>query len=448
MSSARAAMSVSPRGSSSRVWGVASMFVLVSFAHALPRVPVLGHGRLLPEEILLAAAMAALLSGRRGSRLDWAPLAWGAPIFAAVLLSEAVSLPWYRVVPYGVREMSFVLALWLGRNAFRDAGERAVLARVLPIAVVAHCSLALVQETGGAVRPESTFSNPPVLAGYLLLLIPLLLAFGLGRVPGGRPGPREVGAPPGLGAGGWLTLVGLATVVLVTTLTRTALAGALAEAALVVWLWALRRGRLPSRAAPLGKAVAGAVLVALAVAPAALITVAPRADEVRVPLGGSGPERLFPGVTVREAVVRRAPIYAAAWHAWRDSFLIGAGGPTRYGQAVDDHLDLLDPAAASLGDEAPYLEAAARKNAHQLYLQIGVEYGVLGLIAFLALLACIGRRLSACVGGGEAGGWALGGLGILAGLVIQGSFDVVLPQIAVEAGLLLGASVAASSTDR
>ena len=70
---------------------------------------------------------------------------------------------------------------------------------------------------------------------------------------------------------------------------------------------------------------------------------------------------------------------------------------------------------------------------------LGVEYGLLGLLAFLYFLGRVGFRLMLHQGRSL---WALGGVGLLLAFVIHNFFDVTFPSLALEMGFLLGISLA------
>lgn len=86
---------------------------------------------------------------------------------------------------------------------------------------------------------------------------------------------------------------------------------------------------------------------------------------------------------------------------------------------------------------------------HNDFLQIAVQTGVVGLVAFCALLvsffALIGRNLKRDLGSGDRA-WTVGALGALAGFVVNGLFEwnfgdaevVTLLYIVIAANLAIG----------
>ena len=86
------------------------------------------------------------------------------------------------------------------------------------------------------------------------------------------------------------------------------------------------------------------------------------------------------GGVVASMVDFRLPYFRLGGAVWKDHFLLGVG-PGRYQEAVDDYSGLLAELKGKVRDYE-IVEEKIWIHTHNLYLQLGVEYGLLGLLAF------------------------------------------------------------------
>ncbi len=275
---------------------------------------------------------------------------------------------------------SFVLyvgAAVSGRNSRRQEGE-ATLWR-----------LRTFLAWGAGVALLHGRFHPNDLAGVLVLFLPLVLALAMspGLTSGqSRRGERRL----------WrlqlLLLTGLFGVLLLSTQSRGALLAVAVAVSLVLWLE--RRRRLLAFAA---LAAAGTALVARRWLVDAFL------------LSGAAQ-----GVTAAVVLTGRPAIWDRALLALGDFPIMGVG-------------------PGAFGDVAAELYALGGRvgDAHNLYLQVALDLGVAGLVAFLVFVAAVLRQASLAVADAPVPGLRRSRrIGILAALVaflLHGSVDAVAP---------------------
>lgn len=224
---------------------------------------------------------------------------------------------------------------------------------------------------GGFVRAYGTLGTANALAGYLNMAWPLAAALGLWLLYAALTGRRMAnGAGPAQRGRLWLLLFVAATGAL-------SFAGLLASFSRGAWLGALAGGlvmtALAGRRAAIGAGVALALGMALLVA--GEIDLLP--DVVRARVASiSANARIFDASKVRVtpenfAIVERMAHWQAGVRMLRDYPLLGVG-PGGYNLAYREYF--VNPWRDSRG------------HAHNYYVHIAAEAGLLGLTAYMALL--------------------------------------------------------------
>jgi putative inorganic carbon (HCO3(-)) transporter len=228
--------------------------------------------------------------------------------------------------------------------------------------------------------------NPNILAGALVVLLPLIAAMAV------APLPRQFRRGQALPRAGLLLLALLIVAVILLADSRGAL---LAAGAGLLAVLALRWPRLLWGLPVL---LAAAVAVALWIGPAALL------DQI----GSAG---------AVGGLDERLEIWSRALYALQDFSFTGVGLG-----AFDQVIPLLYPYFLI----PPSIEIS---HAHNLLLQVGVDLGMPGLVAYLAILLVVFFRLiSALRGSANRLHWALaaGVLGGLAAMLVHGLLDAAL----------------------
>ncbi|WP_433289617.1 O-antigen ligase family protein [Pseudonocardia sp. CA-142604] len=385
--------------------------LLEATADLLPDEPVvwvLTPVRLVLGAGLVAAAVAGLRPGQWRTPLD---PAIGALLLAAALGTVLAGQPWaaWRGVLTAVAAYYLVVGV---RRSVPDAGPAFGLLALVGVAVagtVAARQAAAGTATGfcrgaidgsadvcgpdAVIRAVGTFSNPNLLAAFLVLLLPVAAA-----------GAAQLADRTSRLVGTALVVVGYAAVLL--TASRGGIVAAVAGAAVFV---VLRRGH--GRAFPIGGRLRPG-----------------RAVVVLLGVGGvvaAGLLLLAPALSVGvRADVWTAAVGLVAQHP------LGVG-PGRAGALLD---------AAIAGDEA-------FQHAHNLWLNWAVEAGVPGLVAVLAITVgtAIVTRRAALAGSATA---VAAGAG-LAGFAVMSLADHPANAIRVSIAVwIVLALVAAESAPR
>ncbi len=262
-----------------------------------------------------------------------------------------------------------------------------------------------------ALSGDDNSVNPNILAGGVVVYLPLTAALAVAAFKSGR---RSLGT--GLTV---VCLLVLATLVL--TRSRSALAGALVSVAVVgvlaVWLEAGRRGRIAAAAALVFLLAAGAV--------AGVLLLRGQPDILAGPTGGVGEADLL---NKGMSLAARVDIWARAVYAIEDFPFTGVGLGT-----FPRVMPLLYPSFSV----PPESQAV---HAHNMFLQVGVDLGVVGLIAYVALLltSAAAAWQTAKTGGGLVRYLALGLLASLIGLHAFGLTDALEAKPAIVLWVLFG----------
>ena len=416
------------------IYGVSALFLVISIDTA---EPVLGSIFVSFSEFEFAACLLGWLARGPLRRFDLQFLGWAAPFLGVVVVSGILNTEWYKVLPHAMRVSELFVMAAVTSCVFRRSEGRGLIRWVLLIAILLHCSGGLLQiHSAHRGRIASFFENANQFAGYLNLILPYLLTWFFASA-NQRVRPLW----------GYLALGTIMTEL--ATLSRSALVAAGVSSGLTWLLFYLPRlgtllhspwrslRRFGSRSGP-ALLTHLALLVGLALA--LLIFTGLPEVVLRSVENVAGRSK---GGAVASMVDFRLPYFRLGAAVWRDHFFWGVG-PGRYQEAVDDYSGLLEERKGKVRDYE-IVEEKIRIHTHNLYLQLGVEYGMLGLLAFLYFLGRVGVRLWVHQGHSL---WALGGVGLLLAFVIHNFFDVTFPILALEMGFLLGISLAATSEHR
>lgn len=247
--------------------------------------------------------------------------------------------------------------IWLVVAAVLAAATGVALQTIVPIIQGVDAVTALTRATGNVIDPN-------LFAGYLVLVIPLALALGIAMR--WRWGPMVAGVV--------MLVFGAA---LVATLSRGGWLGFFAAALTMVVL-------LPGRRRVV-LAVAGSVLLVL----------------VAGGLGGPVADRLgtAAGASPLQTFADRIPIWAASVEMLKQHPIFGLG---------------LNNFGNYIGAYDPSLDV---NQAHDLFLNIAVERGLLGLITFLIFLVALFRTSIAAVLRAPDGRYRVLAAGVMASFV-------------------------------
>ncbi|MGD8517199.1 MAG: O-antigen ligase family protein [Anaerolineae bacterium] len=394
-------------------FGVLLIVPLIPFGSV--RQVRLGAMNIGATELLVALVLAAWLMrmvARREVRVTWPPLTLPLAVFIGVLLLSTLGA---ASLPYSLKELLKwleVLALYvLVANEMRGGWTVALVAVVLGTGALA--ALQGIYQFLFQVGPEGfvlfgrfmraygMFEQPNPYAGYLGLTLPVALGLiGAAIVPvGKRPGGRWLVWAVGCGS--------LMFVAMIMSWSRGAWLG-LAAAIAVMLLAIVARS---SRAALLGLVfvvLGGYLLLAGGVALIPPSIVQRFADFV--PYVGVIDVRGVEITDANFAVLERMAHWQSALAMWTDNPWLGVG--------IGNYEPVYPRYALPLW---PY----ALGHAHNYYLNIAAETGVLGLISYLVLWAT--ALLYAWRSARKASGWywgvALGVLGVLVHLTVHNLVD-------------------------
>lgn len=403
------------------VWPLAALFIIASLDRP-PEMRLVVRG--VPVEIGLAllwllASWVVLAPGRRARVAGgWRVLVAGLPWLLVMLVSSGASLAAVRVVPYALRAWTLCVALFLGWIAFGRSERRQALEIAVMVGIVLQAGIALGQLLLGAERGTGSFFIATTLGGYMALVLPLAV------VRATRPGHWR---------NRWRVLATVAAGILVLSLSRAPLFAAVAGCVVaLVGSWsAPPRRRRRILATGLGAAL---LLVSLLV----LGALAPKEEGLEE--ASSDWHRLDPRVAGAHLLDLRLPIYRLGWEIWRDRPWLGIGGGSPYASVAAEYTSDADGPYAAAVEKYPG-EAARRtylRHTHQQYLQVAVEYGLLGLLTWLFLILWLVVRLSSLLRR-EHGADAAIGAGMLVAFLLHGMLDLLMPVLGIELGLLVGA---------
>jgi len=371
--------------------------------------------------VVLGISLALITSLARG-KLGWASVRLNA-LVTAYLAVAAVSTTYshYRFATVsGVAKLAGNVGLyWLVVLAVREMRQVRRIVGAAAVAAVAVCIYAFVQAAGSdplhwdtaAKRVFSSLGNATYLAGFLVLVMPLVIAAGWPR--------RGAGAVP-RGPGVWLLfafsaiVAGMMLVSLYLTISLSPSVGLLLGLGLAVVLLVIRGGRRAVRIAV--PAVAAGLLVFLAVGYFGY-TRLPRSEKRRVQQvlhfqDPYGTERGFiRGVGF--ATFKKQPVIGRGYGTY-PMYALEQLSPIWYGKLHKSTDTMLVP-----------------NYAHNEFIEVLAETGVIGGIVFIALI------LAAFVGAVRVSvrhpepDWARLGLGITVGMtafMVQNMFGVTFRE--------------------
>ena len=356
---------------------------------------------------LIGAWALRLVATRRWPRWTWTtvPFAAYVPIAAASGIVAGDARAWAgELYRWSAALVVFVIAADLLPSG-RD-GAVAVRPILVGIAAgVAAASLLGCYQTvaeagprsfrvGGWTRAYATFGQPNPFAGYLELTVPLLVAAGAGSLVSRKIG-RGFGGPLALACGGAAVLGSAA---LVLTQSRSGWLGGLVGIGAVVLVLGGLRWAVP--------ALAMVVIVALIVTPVGDRLATGAWDGWRTLRS----EEHSAGRTF--ATEERLAHWRAALRMARAQPLLGVGAgnfSARFREFTS-------------GERF----RVSRGHAHNAYLQVAAQTGLLGLAAYLALLATAGFRLVRALRRAvnpEERALVVGAIGVTLALAVHGAFD-------------------------
>ena len=410
----------------SRGWGLGLLFFSVSVDLARP---MLGQIIVSYSEIQIAVFLLSWFAStlwRQGWLVsDWRLLRWSAPFLLIILVSGVLSSSILRAAANSLRFAEMFILAFLTANALRDGSASAPRFRWFLLLAALFYSIvgALQFPVAPFGRIYSNFANPNQFAGYLNLLLPfaVILLF--------RSRQRE------------RTLWGYSCVILLltsaATLSRAGFLAGLCGVATAVALYLRHQSRsglwqaikkLPSHGRPLlPHALLGITLVvALSLAP-------PIQRAVRESTGNIVARSKSGFVSSFREV--RQPFLEIGWAIWKEHPWLGVG-PGNYTRALHRKRALV---RSYRGKLATYriLVRSISSHVHNLYLQIGVNFGILGLAAFLYFFL---RVLLALLRDARGSPAAIAGVGLLAAFLLHNLLDVTFPSLGIEMGILLGVS--------
>ncbi len=425
---------------------------LAVVAVAVPFGPLaalpLGGASLTLVPVLVAWAACARLGRGLVARRVWLPsrgLLWPLALMLLALLTSAWGAPDWRAAGLELaRWLVLALALVLAADL---AGRGQAVRLVLTVLLVAGALEAVVGArqalagagpeafaiAGGRTRAFGDFGQPNPFGGYMNMVWPLGLAL-VAPWLGGRRAGRRPTVP------GWLRVLGLAAgglagLGLLLSWSRGAWLAAMVGAAAMALVWLAAVLRPPVRPVALLALIAGLMLALTGLAVGGLAR-SPAAITARL---GSVAETFavwdVADVEVNDAnfaTVERVAHWQAAAAMWADRPWVGQG-PGQYELAYPRFRLARWP--EPLG------------HAHNLYLHLAAETGLLGLAAYLLLLgsfALIALRAALAPATPLQAALGLGAVGVLAALAFHSLTDnLYVHDLAAQIGLIVGLTVAA-----
>ena len=407
----------------SRGWGLGLLFLSVSMD---PARPVVGQIIVSYSEMQIAVFLSSWFGGGlwRERKLihDWRLVSWSAPFLFIVLLSGLLSSSVPRAVGNSMRVAEMFVLAFAVVNLLRDsAGPRFRV--FLLVAGLFYSLLGVLQfpfvEWG---RIYSTFTNPNQFAGYLNLVLPFAVILFLSS----RAWERTR----------WGYLSAVVLVAGAATLSRAGFLVGLLGVSTVLILHLSHNPRpnlrqilktLASNARPLLLHALAAIILVVTVL--LLLPPTQRAlhDSFRNIAGRSS------GGFVSSFQQARQPYFVVGWAIWKENFWLGVG-PGNYTRALEEKKALV---RSYRGDRQTYriFVRSIQSHVHNLYLQTGGNFGILGLAAFLYFFL---RLLLALLRDTRGSPAAIAGVGLLAAFLLHNLLDVTFPSLGIEMGILLG----------
>ncbi len=403
-------------------WGLGLLFLSVSID---PVRPVVGQIILSYSELQIAVFLSSWFGGslwrKRKLIHDWRLLSWSTPFLLIVLVSGLLSSSVARAVPNTVRfgEM-FVLAFAVV-NLLRDSSGPRFRVFLL-VGGLFYSLLGAFQfpfvEWG---RIYATFTNPNQFSGYLNLVLPFAVTLLLSA----RRGERI--------RWGYLSVILL--VAGVATFSRTGFVAGLLGVLSILILQFRYHPRPDLRHIFATLTSNTRVLVVQALLGIILVVSLLLTPSTRGALDGSFRNLAgrFRGGFVSSFQQTRQPYFAVGWAIWKEHPWLGVG-PGNYERALQQKRALVRSYRGKLVSYRIFVQSLS-SHVHNLYLQTGVNFGILGLAGLLYFFL---RVLLALLRDARGSPAAIAGVGLLVAFFFHNLLDVTFPSLGIEMGILLG----------
>ncbi len=403
-------------------WGLGLLFLTVSMD---PARPVVGGIIVSYSEIQIAAFLSSWCAGGlwRERKLihDWRLASWCAPFLFIMLVSGLLSSSVPRAVGNSMRVAEMFILVFAVANLLKDSSGPRFRVFLL-VGCLFYSLLGVFQfpfvEWG---RIYSTFTNPNQFSGYLSLVLPFAVILFLSA----RRGVRIrwgyvcvillVAGVATLSRAGFLaTLLGVFTVLLLhfhhhpgpdlrqILVTLTSNTRFLVQHALVGIILLVTLLLVPSTRRALD-------------------------DSLRNVTGR------FRGGLVSSFQQFRQPYFEVGWAIWKEHFWLGVG-PGNYARGLEEKEALLRSYREVRQTHRIFIRSI-QSHVHNLYLQTGVHFGILGLAAFLYFFLRVFLTLLNKSRGSPA---AIAGVGLLVAFFFHNLLDVTFPSLGIEVGILMG----------
>ncbi len=409
-------------------YGVALLFLLVSADIARP---LFGYISVCFSEIQFTVCLLACLATRATNikHWDWRPLKWATPFAAAVTVSGLINIEWVKVLPHLLRISELMVAAFLSANIFQDEASRRPFRYALAAAAIFY-PLCGAWQFGNTPRIYSFFSNPNQFAGYLNLPLPFLIVFFFTQP---RKKTRLL----------WGYLAGLVFLAQLSSLSRAGILGTCLSTTTLWWLH-YRQSLLHFFKAPLTITAvflrrSGPVLGIHLLAVTFILTGlwAQTSVKLKVEQATEQMKKRIQGGLVGNIIDFRLPYYWLGAEMWKDRPILDLG-PGEFEEAATRYWKLTE--SKNTTRNPGIVKRLVKIHTHSLYLQLAVEYGLLGLIAFLFFLFQFASNLIR-----HSSSWHLATVGLLIAYLVHNIFDVTFPSLGLETGFLLGISLIRNS---
>ena len=398
------------------VYGVALLFAVLPID--LVR-PVFGGIYVSFSEFALAVVASAWFLGAalQKKRIWLAALPWALPYLGAVFLSGILNRGLIEAVAHTIRNSELMVGLLLAVNVFAGGRQLRPARLAIAWAAVFYSFGAFLQLSSGT-RVFPFFHNPNQFGAYVNIVLPFCWSLCL------TADHRRARL-------GYLYVTLLLVGAQLLTMSKGSLL-AMAVILIVVFLiqrnqfWKIAYGRnFPLRRWVRNLSVHAILLFLLLPASALLLPHSRPIDRLTVLVRRL---RSFVGSRTFEDRIWALELGSQLWSS---APIIGVG-PGNYPRVI----------AATVEAPPEWL----RIHVHNQYLQVAIEFGVLGLAALLYLFSKLTLGLIRAFrdpsSPPEARNLAAGGLGLIVGLVVHGLVDELLSNHAMEIGLLLGMALA------
>ena len=374
--------------------------------------------------LLLAAIALAARARSLGPALQHTPRAVLA-CFAAWALLATLSLAWSVQPSYTLGELraeivypALALAVFFLAAAQDASRWRIWWNALLAGSLVMLAALVLQGMLPFALTRHSVLEQRGPWSTHLVLIAPLLFVFGWPR-------------PWGEGRAPWVQAIALATLLFAAWETENRMMWVAfgAQLVLAMALWRSTPAMEPTRMRDLKRLTIAAVLVVVVAFAGALVERNARFFGAQAPVMTSFERDLRP------------KIWSAAVEKWRAAPWLG------YGFGREIVADTFVPLTPRVADH-PQM-----RHAHNVFLDVALELGVVGLALLLALLAALAREYRGFLRRAEVAPLGVLGLTLIAGFVVKNLTDDFMHRHNATVfwalnGMLLGLGSAARREDR